>query len=77
MGWRVRWLVLIFGVLLVAVVGTSYALPELVRRGAVARIQASTNRPSYICQVSRRHCDRKKLDRIAYQAEVEYKQNLS
>jgi hypothetical protein len=45
MGWRVRWLVLIFGILLIAVIGTLYALPEVVRLGAKARIQAITNRP--------------------------------
>src|SRR5262245_1799685 len=45
MGWRLRWLVLICGVILVGAVGTLYALPELVRQGARARIQAITHRP--------------------------------
>src|SRR5687768_10406648 len=45
MGGRLRWLVLIFGILLVGVVGTRYLLPELVRQGARTRIQAITKRP--------------------------------
>jgi uncharacterized protein involved in outer membrane biogenesis len=41
---RRRWLVLIVAALLVGVAGTFYALPGLVRRVAIARIQAITHR---------------------------------
>ncbi len=46
-----RWLVLVFSLLLVGVAVTLYALPELVRRVAVARIQAITERPVRIDRV--------------------------
>jgi Domain of Unknown Function (DUF748) len=46
-----RWLVLILCVFLVAVAVTLYALPELIRRVAVARIHALTERPTAIERV--------------------------
>jgi hypothetical protein len=47
-----RWLVLIVGVSLVAVAATVYALPEVVRRVAVARLQGITHRPVRIDRVN-------------------------
>ena len=46
-----RWLVLIACVFLVAVAVTLYTLPELIRRVAVARIHALTERPTAIERV--------------------------
>ena len=43
-----RWLALIVGVSLVAIAGTLYALPEVVRRVAIARIGAITHRQVHI-----------------------------
>ena len=47
MGARRRWLLLLLGVVLIggAAAATVYALPEMVRRVAVARIHAATGRP--------------------------------
>src|SRR6185295_20060278 len=47
MGARRRWLLLLLGVVLIggAAAATVYALPEIVRRVAVARIHAATGRP--------------------------------
>lgn len=46
-----RWLALVFGLLVVGGAVGLYALPEVVRRVAVARIQASTQRPASIDRV--------------------------
>jgi hypothetical protein len=46
-----RWLALILVVLAVVVAGTLYALPELVRRVAIARVHAITGRPVSIDSV--------------------------
>jgi len=45
---RRRWVVLSVAALLVAVAGAIYALPALVRRMAISRIEAATQRPAAI-----------------------------